>query len=98
MAQTKMIARIVADQRRQAARAAAAANKPVPSNQSRRRQPRQRIGVKNTEGRIYGRSFKIKRLLAQQRNIDVKKNGIVVRKMVARKTKIFPAEVKRAYY
>ena len=43
MAQTKMIARIVADQRHQTARAAAAAaNKPRPSNQ-RRRQPRQRI-------------------------------------------------------
>ena len=41
-----MIARIVADQRCQAARAAVAANKPAPSNQRRRRQPRQRIGVK----------------------------------------------------
>ena len=33
----KMIARIVADQRRQAARAAAAANKPGPYSQRRRR-------------------------------------------------------------
>ena len=66
MAQTKMIARIVADQRRQAATAAAAANKLRPFNQRRRRQPRQRIGVKNIEGRIHGRSFKMKRLLAQQ--------------------------------
>ena len=68
-----MIARIVADQWRQAARPVAAANKPGPSNQRRRRQPRQRIGVKNIEGRIRGRSFKIKRLLDQQRNIDVEK-------------------------
>ena len=73
MAQMKMIARIVAEQICQAARAAAVVNKPGPSNQRRRRQPRQRIGVKNIEGRIRGRSFKIKRLLAQQRNIDVKK-------------------------
>ena len=72
MAQTKIIARIAADQRRQAARAAAA-NKPGPSNQRRRRQPRQRIGVKNIEGRIRGISFKTKRLLAQQRHTDVKK-------------------------
>ena len=93
-----MIARIVADQRRQAARAAAAANKPGPSNQKRRRQPRQRIGVKNIEERICGRSFKIKRLLAQQRNIDVKENCIVVCKMAARRRTIFSAEVKRAYY
>ena len=76
MTQTKIIVRIVADQRRQAARtaaAAAAANKSGPSNQRRGRQPRQRTGLKNIEGGICGRSFKIKRLLAQQRNIDVKK-------------------------
>ena len=93
-----MIARIVADQWRQAARAVAAANKPGPSNQRRRRQPRQRIGVKNIERRIRGRSFKIKRLIAQQRNNDVKKNGIVAHKMAVRRRKIFTAEVKRAYY
>ena len=39
MAQTKMIASIVSDQRHQAAGAAAAA-KPEPSNQRRIRQPR----------------------------------------------------------
>ena len=94
-----MIARIVADQRRQAARVAASANKPGPSNQRRRRQPRQKkIGVKNIERRIRGRSFKMKRLLAQQRNNDVKKNGIVIRKMVVRRRTIFPAEVRRVYY
>ena len=91
MARTKMIARIVADRRRQAARAAAA-NKPGQSNQRRRRQQRQRIGIKNIEGRIRGTSFKIKRLLAQQRNIDVKKkNGIVAGKMAARRRTIFPS-------
>ena len=41
MARTKMIARILADQRCQAVRAAAAAaNKPRPSNERGRRQPR----------------------------------------------------------
>ena len=73
MARMKMIVRIVAQQRCQALRAAAATDKPEPSNQRRRRQPRQGIGVKNIEGRIRGRNFKIKRLLAQQRNTDVKK-------------------------
>ena len=73
MARTKMILRIVADQRRQAARVGAAANKSGPSNQRRRKQSRQRIGVKNIEGRIRGRISKVKRLLAQQKNIDVKK-------------------------
>ena len=98
MAQTKMIARIVADQKRQTARAAAVANKPGQSNQRKRRQPRQRIGVKNIEGRNRGRSFKIKRLLGQQRNIDVKKkNGLVVRKMVVCRRTISPVEVKKPY-
>ena len=41
-----MIARIVADQRCHAARAAVAANKPGPSNQSRRRQSGEIIVVK----------------------------------------------------
>ena len=93
-----MIARIVADQRHQAVRAVAAANKPGPSNQRKRRQLRQRIGVKSIEREIRGRDFKIKKLLAQQRIIDVKKNSVVVHKMVVRSRTIFPAEVKRAYY
>ena len=42
-----MIVRIVSDQTRQIARAAAV--KPGPSNQRRRRQPWQRIGVKNIQ-------------------------------------------------
>ena len=62
-----------------------------------RKVPRQRIGVKNIEGRIRNRNFKIKRLLAQPKNIDVKKHGVVVQKIVVRRT-IFPAEVRRAYY
>ena len=73
MALTKMIARIVANQRRQAVGAVAATNKPGPSNQRRRRLSRQRIGAKNIAGRIRGWLFKIKMLLAQQRNIDVRK-------------------------
>ena len=56
MARTKKIARTVSDQRFQVATAAAV--KPGPSNQRRRRQPRQRIGVKNIEGRIRSRTLK----------------------------------------
>ena len=91
-----MIVRIVSDQRRQIARAAAA--KPGPSNQSRKRQPRQRIGVKNIEGRIRSVVFKIKRLMAQPKNINVKRNSVIVRKIVLRRRTIFPAEVRRVYY
>ena len=95
MARTKMIARMVHDQRRQAARQAARARaKPatavIPT--------RQQIGVKNIEGRICNRTFKIKRLLAQPKNVCVKKSGVVVPKMVVRRRAIFQAEVRRAYY
>ena len=54
--------------------------------------------VKNIEGRFCNRTFKIQRLLAQPKNVDVKKNGVVIQKMVIRKKIIFPAEVRRAYY
>ena len=96
MAQTKMIVRIVSDQRHQIVRAAAA--KPEPSNQRRKRQPRQRMRVKNIEGRICSVVFKIKRLMVQPKNINVKRNGVIVRKIVLRRRTIFPAEVRRVYY
>ena len=57
-----MIARRVSGKRRQVARAAAA--RPGPSNQRRRRQPRHRIGIKSTERRIRSRTFKTKRFIA----------------------------------
>ena len=58
-----MIARIVSNQRRQVVRAASA--KPEPSNPKRRRQPKQKVGVKNIEEIIRSRAFKTKRLMAQ---------------------------------
>ena len=72
--------RIVSDQRA----AAAAAAKPGLSNQRRRTQPRQRIGVRNIEGRIRSRPFKIQRLIAQPKNINVEKNVVIVRKIPSR--------------
>ena len=89
-----MIVRIVSDQRV----AAAAAAKPGLSNQRRRTQPRQRIGVKNIEGRIRSRPFKIKRLIAQPKNVNAEKNFVIVRKIVIRRRAIFPAEVRSIYY
>ena len=99
MARTKMIARIVQDQRRQAARARARAKlESAVRSPGQRRILRQRIRVKNIEGRIRNRTFKIKKLLAQPKNVDVKKRGVVLLKMVVRRKAIFPAEIRRAYY
>ena len=57
-----MIARIVRDKRRQVLRVSARV-KPAAAVRppGQRRGPRQRIGVKNIEGRIRNRSFKVKK-------------------------------------
>ena len=63
-----MIVRIVQDQRRQSTRVKTRARvKPAAAVRPprQRRLPRQQTAVKNTEGRIHNRTFKIKRLLAQ---------------------------------
>ena len=100
MVRTKIIARIGFDQRRQAARPRTRV-KPVavirPPGQ--RRVPGQQIGVENIEGRIHNRTFKIKKmLLAEPKNVEVKKRSLVLQKMVVKRETIFPAEVRRTYY
>ena len=57
MAQTKMIARIVSDQRWRQFQRRQAARKRV------------RSGVKNIEGRVCNKTFKIKQLIAVPKNI-----------------------------
>ena len=100
MVRTKIIARIGFNQRRQAARPRTRV-KPVavirPPGQ--RRVPGQQIGVENIEGRIHNRTFKIKKmLLAEPKNVEVKKRSLVLQKMVVKRETIFPAEVRRTYY
>ena len=51
---------------------------------------RPRSGIKSIEGRIRNRDIKIKQIIPQSRNIDVKKNGQVVRRMVVRRKTIYP--------
>ena len=87
--------------RAQAATAAppgAAAVAPVARPAPRRRPRRQVAAVKNIEGHVRNKRFKIKRLSPQPRNIQVEKRGVVVRRMVLRRETIFPAEIRRAYY
>ena len=45
----------------------------------------------NDQVRIRNRHYKIKRILAQPRNIDVRHNGRVVRRMAARRRTIYPS-------
>ena len=49
------------------------------------------MGLKNMEDRrIRNRRYKIKRILAQPKNVEVKQNGRVVRRMVVRRSAIYP--------
>ena len=58
-----------------------------------------RMGVKNIENRrIRNRRYKIKRILAQPKNVEVKHNGRVVRRMVVRRSTIYPGSRRRNYY
>ena len=51
---------------------------------------RVKSGIKNIEGRIRNRDIKIKQIIPQSQNIEVKKNGQVVRRMTVRRKTIFP--------
>ena len=48
--------------------------------------------------RIRNRYYKIKRILAQPRNINVRHNGRVVRRMVVRRSTICPSARRRREY
>ena len=54
---------------------------------------------KNNERiRTRNRRYKIKRFLAQARNVNVKQNGRVVRRMVVRRQTIYPSTRRRREY
>ena len=54
--------------------------------------------AKKIGGRIRNRTFKIRKLIAQPKNIEVKKNEQVVRKMTVQRRAIFPGKQRRVYY
>ena len=106
MVRTRMIPRIVSDQRRkqhlQQLQQQRLAAKPGPSGVPRKppvaRRARARASIKNIKGRIHNKTFKIKKLIVQPKNVDVKKNSQVVRKMTARRRAIFPGEPRGGQY
>ena len=73
----------------------------MPNTQVRPRKPVRPpgMGVKNMGRiRIRNRRFKIKRMMEQPRNVEVRQNGRVVYRMVVRRRTIYPGEVRRNYY
>ena len=57
-----------------------------------------RTGVKSIEGRITNRDIKIKQLIPQPKNVLVKKNGSIIRRMVVRRRTIYPKKKKNVVY
>ena len=73
----------------------------MPNYQMRPRnpaRPARRREKNNDRIRIRNRRYKIKRFLAQARNVDVKQNGRVVRRMVVRRQTIYPSTRRRREY
>ena len=68
-------------------------NQKMPNYQIRSRRPARPAGrgeKNNDRIRVRNRRYKIKRSLAQPRNIDVRHNSGVVRRMIVRKQTIYP--------
>ena len=49
-------------------------------------------GIKNIEGRVHNQTFKIKKLIAVSKNVEVKKNGPVVRRTTVCRRAFFPGK------
>ena len=57
------------------------------------------MGQKNSDRiRVRNRRFKIKRFMLQPKDIEVKRNGRVVRRMVVRRQTIYPSTRRRREY
>ena len=73
----------------------------MPNIRMRPRRPVSPAGMgqkNNYQIRIRNRRYKIKRFLAQPRNIDVKQNGRVVRRMIVRRKIIYASARRRREY
>ena len=69
-------------------------NQKMPNYQIRLRRPARPAGRReknNDRIRVRNRRYKIKRYLAQPKNIDVRHNGRVVRRIVVRRKTIHPS-------
>ena len=73
----------------------------MPNTQVGARRPVRPPGmrVKNIENRrVRNRRFKIKRIMEQPRNDEVKQNGRVIHRMVVIQKTIYPGMTRRKYY
>ena len=77
----------------------------MPRIEVRRRRPVRTAGMghkmrqkKNDRISVRNRRYKIKRFLAQRKNIDVKQNGRILKRMVVRRQTIYPSTRRRREY
>ena len=77
----------------------------MPRIEVRRRRPVRiagmghKMGQKNNDRiRVRNRRYKIKRFLAQRKDIDVKQNDRILRRMVVRRQTIYPSIRRRREY
>ena len=73
----------------------------MPNYQIRPRRPTRPVGrgeKNNDRIRVRNKRYKFKRYLAQPKNIDVRHNGRVVRRMVVRRQTIYPSTRRRQEY
>ena len=84
MAQTKLVARIVADQLRHQMQA--------------RHRPSGGTGIKRPGRRAQrDKAFKIKKFISNPKNVDIKHHGQVVRKMTVQRRAIYPSNCAGLY-
>ena len=94
MAKTKLTARAAYNRRKEQFQRA---NQRRPSAKVPRK-PNNRMLVKDIEGRTRNKDIKIKQLILQSRNIEVQKNGQVIRRVVVRRKTVYPPRCENAEY
>ena len=73
----------------------------MPNVQLRPRRPMRPAGMgqkNNDQIKIRNRKYKIKRLIAQPKNVEVKRDGVVVRRMAVRRKALFHSARRRREY
>ena len=59
--------------------------------------PRSGVGVKNVCGPKNNKAIKIRKLLVEPKEVEIKKNGVVLRKIMVRRKTYFPGRCPRVY-
>ena len=75
--------------------------KKMPNVQLSPRRPVRPVGMgqkNNDQIRIRNRRYKVKRLIIEPKNVEVKRNGVVVRRIVVRRNEIFLSARRRREY